>query len=364
MKKKILIVKQGRFGGTDRILDDFHNWCAERKDILSEIIQGEKINTIDTSIKIDYLVLPTSEIGYLWRLKNNGNTKVLIWSMGHDAVEASFFNRNITNLAYKYLFGFLYYCFKRSNKIIDNIVFTDQVAFYHEFRDKKIKREYVLPIPIKLPKSTVSEEKKRHTFFWLGRVDKDFKVWALIELLKKLNNIKLDFEFNIIGDGDGLDLIVEGDYKFKIIKHGHLSYENMEAFLKKDISLMFAMGTSALEGAKNGIPTIIVNPLFEFQTKLETRWIYNSAGYSLGEFKLDEIFPEQTHQELSILINEYLDFSKQHAKLSHEYAKQFDREKIYCNLMDRIKSVNDINSLKSPLFFAYVAKLIKRTLKR
>uniref|UniRef100_UPI0030807FD8 hypothetical protein n=1 Tax=Vibrio cholerae TaxID=666 RepID=UPI0030807FD8 len=212
--------------------------------------------------------------------------------------------------------------------------------------------------------------KKKNTIFWLGRVDRDFKVWSLISLLNilKVLNIKINCEFHIIGEGNGLDLVKSELYPFDIIYHGNQPYEDMEKILVDQAALLCAMGTSALEGAKLGIPTILINPLYQHEFEegcsLECRWVYDSKGFSLGEFRLDNINPKQIKSELNILLSEFLSDPISISKKSYEYVSAYDREDVYNKLLESFLIVPDLKSLKMSLFFSFLSKKIKDTFKK
>jgi hypothetical protein len=90
----------------------------------------------------------------------------------------------------------------------------------------------------------------------------------------------------VIGDGperrhlDGLDL----EHRFfEIRRVGDLDPKSLQGFLAKKVDIVTAMGTSALEGAQMGLPTILLDfsygpvpPGYRF------RWLYDTKGFDLG----------------------------------------------------------------------------------
>ena len=353
--KSILIIKQGIFGGTDRILSDFFSWCENENYNVSIVKQDEIKSKPICEEDYDYIVLPTSAIFTLKYL--NGEAKVLIWSMGHDAVEAAFYNSKIKNPIYNLVFKSLYYLFdviSRKNKIF---AFTDEVAVNHAGRE--ISQEIILPIPMNIPKSNEYEYNDSKSFYWLGRVDRDFKVWTLLEILDDLEKNEFVGVFNIIGDGNGMSLIDSSNYSFKIIQHGNMYYDEMERQLRNNASLVFAMGTSALEGSKLGVPTILVNPLRQGEKNFDSRWIFDSVGYSLGEFKFSNVIPEQPKSSFRTLIDEFNNTPQILSSKSYEYSNDFSRRKVYNDLMLNLDSFNSLSSIRIQVLVHYLTKKLK-----
>ncbi|WP_261885144.1 hypothetical protein [Vibrio pomeroyi] len=353
--KSILIITQGFFGGTDRILSDFFSWCQNEGYNATIVQQDEIKNSPIGKENYDYIVLPTSAIFTLKYLF--GDAKVLIWSMGHDAIEAAFYNREIKNPIYNLVFRGLYTLFDKISRGNRVFAFTDEVAVNHARRE--VGREIILPIPIDIPPKNEYEYNATKSFYWLGRVDRDFKVWTLLEILNNLEKHEFNGVFNIIGGGDGVSLIDSDNYSFKIVRHGNLPYDVMEEYLKINASLVFAMGTSALEGSKLGVPTILVNPLRQGERNFDSRWVFDSIGFSLGEFKLSNVMPEQPKFGLQTLIDEFNNNPQVLSSKSYEYSNNFSREKVYSDLMSNFEKFDKLSSIKVQVLIHYLTKKLK-----
>jgi len=128
------------------------------------------------------------------------------------------------------------------------------------------------------------------SFCWIGRIE-DFKTNILIYTIQKLNEYanrkKIHILMHIIGDGKEVGLIRKLDLYnqwFKIINLGELSRKSLKIYLKNKVDVVTAMGTSALEGAQLGIPTILLD--FSYGPicgDYRFKWLYESTGYCLGE---------------------------------------------------------------------------------
>ena len=137
-------------------------------------------------------------------------------------------------------------------------------------------------------------------FCWLGRIC-DFKYQILDFLLNQLNSNKVNCKFTIVGDGDYLNYLKErtSKYCFDVKYKKFCPQEELgDLLISKDI--LFAMGTSALEGAKFGVPTILLDvfnkkPPLNYQYK----WIYRTIDYTLGF--VEPVFSNKESNILTIL---------------------------------------------------------------
>ena len=131
----------------------------------------------------------------------------------------------------------------------------------------------------------------RH-YAWLGRLA-DFKVSILIHVLRMLSRYAREhahpLTFHVLGDGDRRDEVlgilreVNHEY-FETVMEGEVkAAEAIPARLEQTCCLLFAMGTSALEGARIGLPTILLD--FSYGPVPENyrfRFLHEAVDYNLG----------------------------------------------------------------------------------
>ena len=94
----------------------------------------------------------------------------------------------------------------------------------------------------------------------LGRIVPD-KVHAINNVINQANNYKTDKKiiFHIIGDGVAKDKIkTKHSKKFEVRLCGVIKEDELDDYLLKNIDVLFAMGTSVLNGAALGIPSYII----------------------------------------------------------------------------------------------------------
>lgn len=157
--------------------------------------------------------------------------------------------------------------------------------------------------------------KDKLDFCWIGRLC-DFKSHILIYTIKKLSvlakEIKLPVRYHVIGKGpfeeeiSGLN--VNNEY-FELVIKGSLQPEALDEFILNEVDVVTAMGTSALEGAKLGIPTILLDiSYYPVKGNYRFRWLHNTVNFDLGhditpkDLKADN---DSLKQMIGSLVNNY-----------------------------------------------------------
>lgn len=127
---------------------------------------------------------------------------------------------------------------------------------------------------------------------WLSRLTKN-KTAPLLKLLNDLNqyrtkNGNLKIEIHILGNGTEEENIrkLAEQLGLATIFTGRIERDKVEKYIKKNIDLGFAMGTSALELGKNGIPTVLTTgeKTLNNDDKLKSnyKWLFDSNDYNLS----------------------------------------------------------------------------------
>ncbi len=125
---------------------------------------------------------------------------------------------------------------------------------------------------------------------WVGRIA-DFKV----SILNKVINDAYDFSvennrniiFHIVGSGEYENNVINRASKyFKIKKIPHIQPNDLNEFMLS-LDILFAMGTSALDGAKLGLPTVMLDySYFKVSNSYLYKFFYETDGFCLGQ-KID-----------------------------------------------------------------------------
>lgn len=160
-------------------------------------------------------------------------------------------------------------------------------------REEIVEPTFVpIPAPVVRVGATLNKDNRDRTFRigWVGRIA-DFKYSILSYTINRLNEIAPQIDrplsIDIVGSGDFLAPLLEDMTKMKNLTvryHGEKSLDDVIKFINSDIDILLAMGTSALEGASYGVPTILLDFSYgDVPSGYNFRWLHERVGYSLGE---------------------------------------------------------------------------------
>ncbi|MEO5346352.1 MAG: hypothetical protein H7834_08245 [Magnetococcus sp. YQC-9] len=155
---------------------------------------------------------------------------------------------------------------------------------------------------------------------WLGRLE-GFKIPILLHTIRRLEAITdLRLELDILGDGADEAFISNSCAdlrKLKIRMLGKVAHDELDERLST-YHLLFAMGTSALEGARLGLPTFCLDYSYESITKVyRYRLLHECVGYNVGE-QITEAHYEP-FSTLERRLGELIDRYAEESGLAHAY---------------------------------------------
>jgi hypothetical protein len=199
------------------------------------------------------------------------------------------------------------------------IIFGDEYALWQnaETFDLKQKEFDILPIPVVVPHTDYHSLHKENAiadgtvhFTYVGRAV-DWKIFPVRKILKDLASIQSE------GSKVVLSIITDDQDEFrsrlplvpdnvKLEFYENLSPTKLNKLLKEEADLHFAMGTSALEGAKLGIPTILIDLGYsDFPNNYRYKFVHQTPPTFIGTdaCKISE-FSGMTMQELLRLIKD------------------------------------------------------------
>lgn len=198
-----------------------------------------------------------------------------------------------------------------------------------------IEEPKFLPIPIEVPstftkRSELLADQPPSTIniVWVGRVV-DFKFYILKRTLLDLDSIRemvgRPIRFSIVGGGDYIEELTNVANQLKFIEVefiNSISVDALDEYLKLKADLLMAMGTSALEGAKLGIPTILLDFSYEdVGANYCYKWLYKRTGYSLGE-PIGPQHMSSEHDTLLQRLKELSDDSDFHSRQCLHYVEE------------------------------------------
>ena len=118
----------------------------------------------------------------------------------------------------------------------------------------------------------------------LGRLvtDKIFSLNNVIENAEKLHSDKI-INIHIIGDGDCKEEIKQIETnRVRLKMLGYMTGNELNDYLTTQVDILFAMGTSVLEGAALGLPSVVCPNDVAPITGNEFVWLFDVKDYCLG----------------------------------------------------------------------------------
>ncbi len=379
------------FPNTQVSVIDFENGAMWRN--LVDLPNIEKIkfeyNSVVSPPAESVLVMQTF-VPYYWpkELILDENQKLFFWNLHpHNLIPSLLpipFLREIpyNNPRIYYFLSFFY------NKLIDRLRNYTNCLIENKglsFMDKSnldytskylflpIKNRDFIPVPASSSKlnfnlndEIISKDVIR--FSWIGRLC-DFKSYILVYTIKKLNEISIKFnnkkfEFNIVGDGPFEHYIrskIKNCKTLSVIFHGAIPHNDIDNFILTKTDIVMAMGTSALEGAKLGKPTFLLDPaLTEIKDDYIFRMLYDTKEFDLGHFITKEDFLKNNNS-LYDLLNDIINNYKNHSIQSYNYfEKNHNIKNVKLLFLEKIMNSNLVYSMidkttfnKSPLLKIY-----------
>ena len=124
---------------------------------------------------------------------------------------------------------------------------------------------------------------------YVGRGWEKWKIYPVIKMLEDLNQIGKKCSLTIITDTkemfESMILKYIPNNNIKIKYMFGLSGKSLEEYLLYNSDVHFSMGISALEGAKLGIPTILLDASHKkFPPNYKYHWLFETKEYSLADF--------------------------------------------------------------------------------
>lgn len=173
------------------------------------------------------------------------------------------------------------------------VLFMDaqNLATTEEMLGLKIALPQFLPIPapVAMPRLPVPLREPLRVV-WVGRIV-DFKAHVLRHALTALNamaaNGRDTFAVTIVGSGDHAAWLRDKAQRFTALGVewiDELAPEAVETLLATRTDLMMAMGTAALDGARLGVPVLLLDIAYgPLPPDYRFRWLHEARGFSLGD---------------------------------------------------------------------------------
>lgn len=284
------------------------------------------------------VVFQSNNISFIFQnLKLSSKTKIFWWTLHVRCLapvlipmpfgEIAFKHHWIYKIASVFYRGFL----QRFAKLVDNmiardaLVFMDTPTFEGGLTHLPMKTQSIdrfLPVPAPDYDGVLKSERIQGELnvCWLGRLSEE-KTPILKYTIRKLSEYALKYQqkitMHVLGWGEYQEEVdnlgLENDYYCQLQTRPIKSTE-IDSFLLQNIDLMFAMGTSALEAAKLGVPTVMVDASYEeVKGDYIFKPIYERTGYELAHLITKSDFEaKNTSFEgiMDLVNNHFQDFSQ------------------------------------------------------
>ena len=221
-------------------------------------------------------------------LFSNINPKLIFWNV----FPTSIYDSNV-------IWGRIYMHFRNKRLLktmLENggLYFMDDtpLEWMQKYGYYNIPEQLLLQIPVQPINylyQTKNIENDKLAITYIGRAE-IWKLFPLIKIIEDLSNIKHSFKLNIISDD------ISKTKKFirlnsKIANNIEFTYsENVanniiDKHLLSYSDLNIGMGTACIEGAKVGIPSLLIDASYiRMSNNYKYIWIYETKHYKLGTF--------------------------------------------------------------------------------
>ncbi len=195
-----------------------------------------------------------------------------------------------------------------------SLVFVDGPTLQstRERLEVDISQPVFAPVPIPVPPQNPMGRRAAADplrVAWVGRLD-DFKVSILSYTMRQLSALarrrNLSIRLDIVGDGplagsiDHPELLHTG---FSVSRRGVLIGDALDRFLVDEVDLLMAMGASALEGGRLGVPAVLLDYSYgPVPAGYRFRWLFESECYALGAI-IDERRIEPNNESLDRIVD-------------------------------------------------------------
>lgn len=331
------------------------------------IFETSKPLFIDVDIVIMQSILP---FAMRPEIQFSTNTRLMFWNLHPDNLTPNLYPFVIVRKYYPNIYrNILSIFWKRKLKLmrifVENAIQLNSLSFMDSsnlnntnfFLSTDINNISFLPIACSngvRREEVINKNFDELNFSWIGRIC-DFKIhilnYLILNLSEAAKKLELKVNLHIIGDGPEMDKLNSSNYLhqfFNVILLGRLDKEKVDFYLNSMIDINASMGTSVLESAKFGIPSIVLDISNKpIKIKYKFRWLHETKNYDLAHLikKSDDM---SKSYELTDIISEFIVNSKILSEKSFNYyASNHSLEAVSENLKKQIEksklTITDIN---------------------
>ena len=213
-----------------------------------------------------------------------------------------------------------------------------------------------LPVPVKsyIQKTREANPSKELNITYLGRGNSDWKVYPVVKILEDLNQSGVAAKLTVITDINDMYQQMIHDYipnnTIQIDYINNLYGESLDEYLFNNSSLHIAMGTSALEGAVLGVPTILIDySKQKFPDHYLYRWLFECKDYCLGGEVVDGILPYTEGKTLDRIIDE-ISNDEEYRNISKKCLNYVNENHSICRFVDIIINAIERTTMTTQMY--------------
>ena len=280
---------------------------SNEKITLIEFKDGQPTETVKDTTVIMQSILPNTVRP---ELNLYHNTKILFWTLFHYNLVPDFLPvKGLRQIHHNSPF------FKGLDSIIKKKYYKNLNLFVRKLHEKSsiyfmdnstyeitndalklnISDPNIIPICIgeseKNKNQVIKQDKPTFNVCWVGRIE-DFKTsilqYSINEVKRYADHSGSKIQYNIIGYGRDVEKVksnIGNSEHFTANFIGEMNVNSLNDYLIKNVDLLMSMGTSALEGGKLKIPTILLDASYEeIPNDYKFKWLFNSDGSNVSQF--------------------------------------------------------------------------------
>jgi hypothetical protein len=249
----------------------------DKNDYSSHLTKNDLLIVFDTNLFGNMLLFSDSQC------------KVIVWEVYYPWVSRFIYTR---------YFPIKWLALNQEIRVLDLIVRNDAFYFIDVMGKELVESRLstlitatrFLPIPIDNVVDVESTSYIVNDTFTISYVGRSvvWKIQPMVKVIADLISTRLESEVQINIVCDDVELFTQTLLKYVSLAGIKLNFfENLDSFelsnLLKKSDMHFSMGTAALDGAKLGIPTILIDGSYDiFPKNYRYRWIYETNDLNLG----------------------------------------------------------------------------------
>ncbi|BCK18638.1 glycosyltransferase family 4 protein [Vibrio cholerae] len=183
----------------------------------------------------------------------------------------------------------------------ESVYFMDKLCFEIN-GSPEVNYDSFLPLYIDMPEFDASfgEDSNCLNIAWIGRIDLSVKYHCVVYLIEEFEKIKKCNKFKyvtltIVGSGAGSEDIKKMCKNLTCCDYinfiDNVEYSRFHKFIASSFDVVFAHGTTCLESASVGVPTVCLDgSINKMREGYRFKWLFKRPSYDIGRTEFDEDF--------------------------------------------------------------------------